>query len=179
MQPVISVAATGGLLPSITAAHGNIDEILEAAGANRQVFSDPEGFIPTSLFSSVLEQAAHRTGDHLFGLHFGERYNPKLLGPLTYVVLNSPTIAAAIENAERYLTIHNRAAQLSLRREERGALLEDKLMSTISDDARRQQQECSMTVLLNILKMMMGIQWTPSSSSLEYSAARSCCIPGA
>jgi Arabinose-binding domain of AraC transcription regulator, N-term len=61
-----------------------------------------------------LEEAASLTGDPCFGLHFGERYNPKNIGPLAYVVLNSPTIAAAIENAARYLKIHNGAAKASL-----------------------------------------------------------------
>ena len=62
-----------------------------------------------------MEEAASATNDEAFGLHFGERFNPKNIGPLIYVVLNSPTIAAGIENGGRYLKIHNEAAKLSIK----------------------------------------------------------------
>lgn len=62
----------------------------------------------------LLEAAARITGDSYFGLHFGERTNPKNVGPLIYVTLNSPNIATSLENAGRYFKIHNETAHLSL-----------------------------------------------------------------
>jgi hypothetical protein len=113
-EAVIALAAAHGLLEAIAGAGRNPDSVLKKVGLDRSSFSHSEGFIAVSLFTQILEEAASLTGDPCFGLHFGERYNPKNIGPLAYVVLNSPTIAAAIENAARYLKIHNGAAKASL-----------------------------------------------------------------
>ena len=71
------------------------------------------GFIPSSDFARLLEAAAQATCDDCFGLHFAEHYQPKNIGPLIYVVLNSPTFAAGIENVGRYLHVHNEAARVT------------------------------------------------------------------
>src|SRR5215510_6252598 len=112
MGPMISVAATTGLLETITSAGANPDQILSALGLDRAVLSNPEDFISCSTFARLLEEAARATGDPCFGLHFGERYNLKNIGPLTYVVLNSPTIAVADQHVARYLKLYNQAAKV-------------------------------------------------------------------
>ena len=84
MRPMISVAATTGLLEAIGSAGANPDQILHAVELDRVALSDPEDFIPCSLFARILEEAARATGDPCFGLHFGERFNIKNIGPLTY-----------------------------------------------------------------------------------------------
>ena len=89
---MISIAATTGLLKAIAAAGGNPDHVLRTIGLDRSAFSDPEGFVASSRFAQLLEEAARETADDCFGLHFGERYNPKNIGPLVYVVLNSPRL---------------------------------------------------------------------------------------
>jgi hypothetical protein len=96
---VIVLAAAHGLLRATAGSGSDSDSVLKKVGLDRSSFSHSEGFIAVSLFTQILEEAASVTGDPCFGLHFGERYNPKNIGPLAYVVLNSPTIAAAIENA--------------------------------------------------------------------------------
>jgi len=108
MTPKISIAATTGLLEAITDAGGNPDQILRQLGLERSVLTNPEGFISASILVRFLEQAAQATADDCLGLHFGERYNPKNIGPLIYVALNSPTIGAGIENVERYLKVPTR-----------------------------------------------------------------------
>jgi len=158
-----------GLLKSIAAAGGNPDQILEAAGTNRAIFSDPEKFVPSFIFTRVLEETAEATNDACFGLHFGERYNPKNLGPMTYVVLNSPTIAVGVQNAERYLMIHNPGAKLSLAVEENQAYIQHRLVE-VPIQSQRQHHECSMAVLLNALKMMVGSQWAPREVHFAHEA---------
>jgi Arabinose-binding domain of AraC transcription regulator, N-term len=112
MRPMISVAATTGLPEAIGSAGANPDQVLRALELDRAVLSNPEGFIPCSTFARLLEEAAWATGDPCFGLHFGERFNLKNIGPLTYVVLNSPNIAVADEHVARYLTLYNQAAKV-------------------------------------------------------------------
>ena len=92
VRPMISIAATTGLFDAITAAGGNPDHVLRTIGLDRSAFSNPEGFIASASFARLLEEAARATADDCFGLHFGERSNPKNLGPLIYVFLNSPRL---------------------------------------------------------------------------------------
>ncbi|MGH7848150.1 MAG: AraC-like transcriptional regulator QhpR, partial [Candidatus Binatia bacterium] len=159
-RPMISVAATTGLLETIAATGRNPDPILREVGLERSAFRNADGFIASSTFARLLEEAARATADDCFGLHFGERYNPKNIGPLAYVVLNSPTLAAAIENAERYLHIHNEAANLSFRIEGPQAHLRF-LLAGLGIEPARQHNEYSMAVALNTLRTMAGSQWTP------------------
>lgn len=107
----------------------------------------------------LLEAAARVTGDSCFGLHFGERTNPKNVGSLIYVILNSPTIATSLENAGRYFKIHNEAAGLSFVIEGDRAFIRYALADL--GIPMRQHHELSMTTAFNTLRMMVGSQWLP------------------
>src|SRR3954468_24495952 len=125
--PMISVAAATGLPEAIVRAGGDPDAILQPLGLRRTMLSTPHGFISAPSFARALEEAARLTGDDCFGLHFGAQYHPKNAGPLTYVVLNSPTMAVAFENAARYLRVHNEAAEVSFVRDGQWAYLGHRL----------------------------------------------------
>jgi hypothetical protein len=159
-RPLISVAATTGLLEAIAAGGSDPDLILRGLGVEPSVLRNAEGFIASSLFARILEETARATGDDCFGLHFGERYNPKNIGPLAYAVLNSPTLAAAIENAERYLHIHNGAANPSFSIEGEAAYVRFLLVNLAAESAR-QHNEYSMAVLLSTFRLMAGSHWDP------------------
>ena len=166
---MISVAATTGLLEAITAAGGNPDHVLRTIGLDRSAFSNPEGFVASSSFAQLLEEAARATADDCFGLHFGERYNPKNIGPLVYVVLNSPTILAGIANIERYLHVFNRAAKWFFTVEGNWSYIRF-LLTDLGIEAPRQHNECSMAVALNTLRIMVGSQWAPQEVQFAHEA---------
>jgi AraC-like DNA-binding protein len=166
---MISVAAMTGLLETIAAARGNPDQILRTLGLERSAFRNPEGFIASSTFARILDEAARETADDCFGLHFGEHFNPKDLGPLAYVVLNSPTIAVAIQNAERYIHLHNQAANLSFSIEGEQAHMRFLLVGLVSDSLR-QHNECSMAVALNALRIIAGSDWAPREVQFAHEA---------
>ena len=113
-RPMISATAAAGLLDLLDAAGVNRDAVLRPAGLRRAALTDRDGFIPCAAFASLLEECARATKDECFGLHFGERFNPKDVGPLAYVLINSPTMEAGFQNAGRYLSVHNQAAKVSI-----------------------------------------------------------------
>jgi AraC-like DNA-binding protein len=160
MKPMISVAATTGLLEAIGRAGANPDQVLRAVDLDRAALSNAEGFIPSSVFARILEEAARATGDPCFGLHFGERFNVKNIGPLAYVVLNSPTIAVADEHVARYMGLYNQAAKVFFTVEEQRAYLQYVLVD-LGIAVPRQQNEYSMAIRLNTIRMMVGSQWSP------------------
>jgi AraC-like DNA-binding protein len=169
MRPMISVAATTGLLEAIGSAGANPDQVLRALDLDRAVLSNAEGFIPCSTFARLLEEAARATGDPCFGLHFGERFNLKNIGPLTYVVLNSPTIAVADEHVARYLKLYNQAAKVFFTVDEQRAYLQY-VLQNLGIDAPRQENEYSMVIRLNTIRMMVGSQWAPLEVRFAHAA---------
>jgi AraC-like DNA-binding protein len=166
---MISVAVMTGLLDAIAVAGSNPDVILRNFGIERTAFSNPDGFIPSAIFAGILEEAARATGDDCFGLHFGENYNPKNAGPLAYVVLNSPTIGAGIENVGRYQRVVNESARWFCTVDGERAYVRH-LLTDLGLAAPRQHNECSMAIALKMLRLMAGSQWAPEEVQFAHEA---------
>ncbi len=159
-RPMISVAATTGLTEAIVAAGGRPDEILRAVGLGRSALANPHGFIACVAFTRLLEEAARSTGELCFGLHFGEHFSPRNVGPLAYVALNSPTFAVGFENIVRYHRVHNDGVQMSFAIEGQWACARSRL--TDPTEAPRQHNEFSSAVALNMMRLMAGSRWAPA-----------------
>lgn len=170
-RPTISLAATTGLIDAIKSAEGDPDQILRTAGLDREDLSRPDGFMSCADFARILEEAARVTGDECFGLHFGEHYQPKNIGPFVYVVLNSPTIAAAFANTIRYMKVHNAAAEVSVTTEGPRTYLRQSLVGLPVERAR-QQSEYGFAVALNTIRMMVGSRWVPMEVQFAHEAPR-------
>ena len=166
---MISIAATAGLLEAITAAGGNADQILQTWELDRSVFSKSDGFIPCYTFAGILKDAAQATGDDCFGLHFGENFQPKNIGPLAYVALNSPTIATGIQNVERYLHVYDSSAKWFFTVEGNRGYIRY-LLTDIGFEPLRQSNEHGMTLIVNTLRMMVGSQWAPQEVQFAHAA---------
>jgi AraC-like DNA-binding protein len=166
---MISVAAATGLLDMVAAAGGNPDQVLNAAELDCGVLAVSDHFIPAATFAAILNEAARSTHDDCFGLHFGERFDPKHIGPLIYVALNSPTIGAAIENVERYLHVYDSSAKWSCAVEDDRAYICFMLTDLDIDDLR-QSNEHGMTLILNTVRMMIGSQWAPLEVRFAHAA---------
>ena len=166
---MMSVTAATGLVDAIKAAGGDAEQILSTLGLDRAALSRAEGSIACSTFARLLEEAARATSDPFFGLHFGERFNPKNNGPLVYVVLNSPTVAAGFETAARYLHVHNQAATASFSIEGDRVYLRYLLVDP-EIESPRQQNEYGMAVVLSTLRLMVGSDWVPQEVHFVHEA---------
>jgi AraC-like DNA-binding protein len=168
-RPMISIAATAGLPEAITAAGASLDQILQTLGVDRSVFSKSEGFIPCSIFAGILKEAARATGDDCFGLHFGDSFHPKNIGPLAYVALNSPTIGAGILNVERYLHVYDSSAKWFFTSEGNRGYIRYVLMD-LGSEPLRQSNEHGMAIVVNTLRMMVGSHWAPEEVQFAHEA---------
>jgi AraC-like DNA-binding protein len=158
---MISVAATMGLTDAIAAAGGRPEHILRSVGLDGAVLADPHRFIACADFTRLLEAAAQATGDQCFGLHFGEHFLPKNIGPLAYVVLNSPTFAEGFQNVARYVHVHNQGMQASFEVEGQWAYVRARLIDP-PPEPPRQYYEFAAAVGLNLIRLMAGSQWAPA-----------------
>ena len=159
-RSMISLAAATGLLDAIAAAGGTPDRVLSKLGLERSIFANPDGFIASTTFARLLEVSAEETGDECFGLHFGERLDPRDVGALVYIVLNAPTVAAAMHSIERYLHLHNEATTVKFSIEGRHGNLRY-LLTGLTIDSIRQQNEFSMAVILKTFRIIAGKEWKP------------------
>lgn len=166
---MISLTAATGLIDAIAAGGSDPDAVLSSLGLTRQAISNPMGVIPSSDFARLLEAAAQATRDDCFGLHFAEHYQPKNIGPVTYVVLNSPTFAAGIENVARYLHAHNEAARVTFAVEGDRAYVRHEL-ADLSIEVPRQHNEYSLVVGLNTVRLMAGSRWAPAEVQFSHPA---------
>jgi AraC-like DNA-binding protein len=170
-KPKISLTAATGLIEAIAAAGGDPDEVLGSVGLDRPALSNPSGFMACSDFTRLLEAAAQATGDDCFGLHLGAHYQPKNIGPLAYVVLNSPTFATAMENVGRYHKVHNEATQVSLTVDDDWAYLRLLLVDP-AIEFPRQHNEYGIAIMLGTIRLMAGSQWAPSEVQLSHPTPR-------
>lgn len=168
-KPVISLTAATGIVQAIEDGGGDADRVLRAFGLDRRQLASPQGFIPSEDFAGLLDSAAMATGDDCFGLRFGARFNPKDVGPLAYVILNSPTVGVALANAGRYLRVHNTGATVAYLRRPPVALLQYHLFG-VPAELRRQHAEYSLAVALQIVRLMAGSAWSPQEVQFEHKA---------
>ena len=164
----MSLRAATGLLEMMKAAGCDPEQILAPLGISPEKLADPHGFIATADFAQILDAAARTSGDDCFGLHFGERFEPRDNGALVYVVLNSPTFGAAFDNVARYIRVHNEAASFSFVAGQPTSLLRFSL--DVPAGIRRQQVEYGLMVGLRTLRLMAGSQWAPIEVHFEHTA---------
>ena len=169
VKPMISVAAMTGLLEAMRDAGADPDQVLRTFELEPSVLADVDGFIPCSVFARILEEAARATGDDCFGLHFGERFNPKNIGPLAYAALNSPTVGEADAQVARYIKLYNQAGEASVIIEGQRAYMRY-VLTGLDIPTARQQNEYGMAVRLNAIRTMVGSQWAPLEVQFAHEA---------
>jgi AraC-like DNA-binding protein len=105
--PMISTVTAAAVVRFIEERGGPADRIVADAGLARSRFADPKAQIPFVRHVALIEAAASHMGDELFGIRFGNTIDPSSGGLYLYILFNSPTLGASIDNIGRYMYIHN------------------------------------------------------------------------
>ena len=77
--------------------------LFDEAGIELKAIDDPYQMIRLDHFTYLLELAARITQRPTLGLELGTQQNPAKWGAFGYVVLNSPTVGAALNNMATFL----------------------------------------------------------------------------
>src|SRR5258708_3809412 len=86
--------------------HGaNADSLLKEVGLRRADVSHPDARIPYAAVLGLIERAASTLGDVSYGLRLGAAQEARDGGLLAFVMLNSPTLLAALSNLQRYFRV--------------------------------------------------------------------------
>lgn len=163
---VLASAATG-VEAHILRSHGDVDSILGSVGIRKKDITDPINELNLVQYCNLFEVAAKRTGNDNIGLEFGQRFQPKQLGPIGYAAISSPTLSAALRNMEHYFPAHQGQTSFGLIQDSDILWLSYRIYDERIQN-RRQDAELSLGMFCNIFKSALGEQWHPLEVRFEH-----------
>jgi len=167
MEPRVAALAAHGVLGLIGQCGGDADRIVGAARLDVRALDDPGSKLDLRRYCDLFEHAAAQTRIAHFGLQFGAGYQIEAMGTLGALVLNAPTIGAALQNLCAYFPSLQEHSTLTL--EPAGAFL--RLRYQIRDGritARRQDAELSIGMFIALLRRALGAGWGPEEVQFEH-----------
>lgn len=129
----------------------------------------PDARLPIAAMQRLWQLATEATADPYLDLHLAEQTNPAAFGALSYVLMHSPTLGAAVQQLCRYQGIACNGTRTSLRR--LGASIE--LVIEITSPAIIYPHfvlNSELLVCLRILRMLSGQPLVPEAVRLAYPA---------
>ncbi len=166
VTPRVSAVAAHGVLGLIGEYGGDAGRILGDAHLAADDIGNPDASLDLRGYCAMFEQAARQTGVDDFGLRFGRAYQLERMGPLGELVVNSPTLGAALQHLCKYFAAVQEHSDLILAVD--GDLL--RLEYQIRDGriaARRQDAELSIGIFNNIFRRCIP-GWSPEEIHFEH-----------
>ncbi len=143
--------------------------LLDRVGLTAADIGDGEGWLTLRHVAALYEAGAQLLGDEAFGLHVGLAEDLREIGVLSYVVLNSSTVGAALRNLERYVQVFAQGVEIRL--DARQALAR---LTFGIDDAdvwpRRQFVEDALAYGRKLMCALTGTVWWPTAVHFEHPA---------
>jgi AraC-like DNA-binding protein len=165
--PQVLAAAASGIADVVGGLGGDVERVFHAAKIDKGVLENPINEISLGQYCRMFEHAAIETQYDNFGLRFGIDFKPRQLGPIGYMAINSPTLAAGLRNLVDYFPAHQQMSTLAMRADRDIMTLEYQ----INDGRiglRRQDAELSLGMFCNVFYHALGRQWTPLELHFEH-----------
>ena len=165
--PQVLAAAADGIVGMISAMGGDVDRVFGEARVDLELLDSPFNELSLRQYCQLFEEAARQTHCDNFGLRFGHGFKPRQLGPLGYMAINSPTMAAGLRALVDYMPAHQQNTTMALR-QERDLLYLDYQITDGRISRRRQDAELSLGMFCNIFYHCHGKQWIPLEIHFEH-----------
>lgn len=160
LAPKVMASAASGIVDMIKNYGGDVESILGNSGISTSAIISPAYELDLVKYCDLFDVSAKLTNNYYFGLSFGSSFKPSKLGAIGYLIVNSPTLSAALNNLVSYFPAHQDNSIVSLT-QNRGLY---QLNYEITDPRvlnRRQDAEVSIGMFCNIFKHCLGDRWTP------------------
>ena len=167
LSPKVLAAAANGVIEMIDHYHGDVDGIFGRATIDTSQLDSPFNEINLRQYCTLFEEAAAQTGYDNFGLQFGQHFQPKRLGAIGYVAINSPTLSSGLRNFIRYFPAHQDNSILSLEHDKDVLWLTYQIVDP-RIARRRQDAELSLGMFCNIFRHALGPNWRPLEVHFEH-----------
>jgi AraC-like DNA-binding protein len=165
--PQVLAAAADGVVGLIDAMGGDVDRIFGEAGIDLGLLDSPFNELSLRQYCRLFEEAARQTRYDNFGLRFGHGFKPRQLGPIGYMAINSPTMAAGVRALIDYFPAHQQNTTMALR-QERDLLFLDYQITDGRIGRRRQDAELSLGMFCNMFYHCHGKAWRPLEIHFEH-----------
>jgi len=165
--PQVLAAAADGVVHMIKAMGGDVDRVFGEARLDIGRLESPFNEISLKQYCELFEESARLTHCDNFGLRFGHGFKPRQLGPIGYMAINAPTMAAGLRALVDYFPAHQQNTIMALR-QERDLLFLDYQITDGRISRRRQDAELSLGMFCNIFHYCIGRQWRPLEIHFEH-----------
>lgn len=148
---------------------GDADRLLAAEDIPRDAVGNEDSFISYRRGAAVLELAAVRTGTPDFGRRLALRQGVEILGPVGVAVRTAPTVGAAFQALDQYLSVYSPAISASIDPQpgQRHARFEFRiLLDRIGP--HRQAEELALGVALQTFRLIVGPDFRPVAADLPH-----------
>lgn len=164
----LSAASVKLLLHAAAQRGADADALRQAAALDAAQLADPDGRLPLAAMQHLWELATAATHDPHLDLHLAEQTHPASFGALSYVLLHSPTLGAALAQLCRYQDLACNGTRTSLRRlgEASVELVVEVTSPAISDP--RYALNSELAVCLHLLRLLSGQPLVPEAVRLAY-----------
>lgn len=135
-------------LPSFLSGYPRVisERLLEGTGLDAESFASAEAVVSLRACIALLENAARETRDDGFGLALAAQLPWTDLALLGYVMLHSPTLGSALEDAARYFALQQSVGVLEVRCGPELTRI-SYLLEPIGDECQRQHVEFVLALL--------------------------------
>jgi AraC-like DNA-binding protein len=143
---------------------GNPARLLKRCGLDPQIFDDSEKTISFRVISQLFALAVEETHCPHFGLLLGQRRKlVAILGPIGFLVQNSPTVGDALRNLIRNLHLHGvgTTAKLLVQRTKANYTFAIELFGKLMTD---QVLDGTMASNFRLMRMICGPEWQLSAA---------------
>jgi AraC-like DNA-binding protein len=144
--------------------------MLDRANIPRVALAQPDLRLPATAGRDLLEASGVAAED--FGLRLSELRTISVLGPVTLVAREQPTVRAVIHALTRYVGLQYAATRIRLEERNDFAIVQLSLWHPTPGPARQATELC-MAQLLRVLRIPLGPGWWPERAALAHSAPRS------
>lgn len=145
----------------------DFQDVLKRVNLTGDVLDDPLQSVPLDSVFLLFEELSRRLDDPGFGIHIAEKVQPGGAALLSQVVLNAPTVRAALQCVGKYHSAYITQGAASFRESDQSAALcwtlpRSKITSRI-------QYNCFlMSLLVSRLRAFIGKEWKPLSVSFDH-----------
>lgn len=150
---------------------GGAEDLLARAHLSPAAVGDHDSFLSYRSVIAVLESAALATSTGNFGRQLATRQGLEILGPLGVAARTAPTVGAALQAIEQYLTVYSPALAVSVSAtpNQASAAFDWRIVAD-RPPAHRQAAELALGVTCRVFRLLAGADFLPTSIQLRHEA---------
>jgi AraC-like DNA-binding protein len=151
VRPILDVLQEMGYDP---------EQVLAAAGVERQVFANPDNLLSFQTRSHLMAVCCEATGRADFGLRVGQSGGLPAFGLIGYLAMHSPDVEQALQNLVRHLHLHVQGASAVIEHGVKLAFFGYEIYQPTLEGAD-QLEDAALARMVNIMKALCGSDWEP------------------